>query len=124
MMKYNKHSKEIKAVISDYFSGIYTGDITQLEGVFHSEGQLFGDINGKPYFKTITEYIDGVSNRKSPKDLGEDFKMEICSIEILGHIAIVKAQVPMLGYNYLDLLSLTKINDAWKIVNKIFTNVE
>jgi len=120
---YDNNSNEIKTVISDYFNGIYTGNITQLEGVFHSETLLFGDINGTPYFKTSTEYINGVKSRKSPKDLGEDFKMEILSIEIVGNTAIVKAQLPMLGYNYFDFLSLTKINNDWKIVNKIFTHV-
>lgn len=121
---YDKNSKEIKTVVSDYFNGIYTGNVSQLEDVFHSETLLFGDINGTPYFKTVTEYLDGVKSRKSPKDLGEDFKMEILSIEILGSNAIVKAQLPMLGYNYFDFLSLTKIDSDWKIVNKIFTHLD
>lgn len=121
---YDKNSKKIKTVVSDYFNGIYTGNVSQLEDVFHSETLLFGDINGTPYFKTVTEYLDGVKSRKSPKDLGEDFKMEILSIEILGSNAIVKAQLPMLGYNYFDFLSLTKIDSDWKIVNKIFTHLD
>ena len=121
---YDKHSKDIKTVVSDYFNGIYTGNVTQLKDVFYSEALLFGDINGTPYFKTATEYIDGVKNRKSPKNLGEDFKMKILSIEILGSNAIVKAQLPMLGYNYFDFLSLSKINNNWKIVNKTFTHLE
>lgn len=121
---YDTHSNEIKTIVTDYFNGIYTGNTTQLEGVFHSETLLFGDINGAPYFKTVTEYIDGVKSRRSPKDLGEDFKMKILSIEILGSNAIVKAQLPMLGYNYFDFLSLSRIKGDWKIVNKIFTNVE
>ena len=121
---YDTLSNEIKTIVTDYFNGIYTGNVTQLKGVFHSETLLFGDINGTPYFKTVTEYLDGVKSRKSPKDLDEDFKMKIISIEIMGSNAIVKAQLPMLGYNYFDFLSLSKINGDWKIVNKIFTNVE
>jgi hypothetical protein len=121
---FNKQLDEIQAVIQNYFEGIYNGDIVQLKEVFHSGTLLFGDIKGVPYFKTVTDYIDGVKNRKSPKGLGEDFKMEILSIEILGNNAIVKAQLPMLGYNYFDFLSLAKINEDWKIVNKLFTHVE
>ncbi len=121
---YDTHSNEIKNAIFNYFNGIYTGNITQLEEVFHSEALLFGDINGVPYFKTAAVYINGVKSRKSPKELGEDFKMKILSIEILGRNAIVKAQVPMLGYNYFDFLSLTKINKDWKIVNKTFTHLD
>ena len=121
---FSKQLEEIQAVIQNYFEGIYNGDEVQLKEVFHPGTLLFGDIKGVPYFKAITEYIDGVKSRKSPKDLGEDFKMEILSIEILGNNAIVKAQLPMLGYNYFDFLSLAKINEDWKIVNKLFTHVE
>ena len=121
---FNKQSEEIQAVIQNYFEGIYNGDELRLKEAFHSETLLFGDIKGIPYFKAVTEYIDGVKSRKSPKDLGEDFKMEILSIEILGTNAIVRAQLPMLGYNYFDFLSLAKIKGDWKIVNKLFTHVE
>jgi hypothetical protein len=31
--------------------------------------------------------------------------------------------LPMLGYNYYDFLSLSKISGRWQIVNKLFTNV-
>ncbi len=121
---YDTYSNEIKTVVSNYFNGIYTGNITLLKDAFHSEALLFGDINGTPYFNNAIAYIDGVKNRKSPKDLGEDFNMKILSIEILGRNAIVKAQLPMLGYNYFDFLSLSKINNDWKIVNKTFTHMD
>lgn len=121
---FNKQSEEIQAVIQNYFEGIYNGDELQLKEAFHSETLLFGDIKGVPYFKVVAEYIDGVKGRKSPKDLGEDFKMEILSIEIFGTNAIVRARLAMLGYNYFDFLSLAKIKGVWKIVNKLFTHVE
>ncbi len=118
------YSKEIETVVSEYFNGIYSGNSEQLESVFYPEALLFGDIMGSPYFKTAKQYIEGVRNRKSPKELVELFKMEILSLEIIGNNAMVKAQLPMLGYNYIDLLSLSKINGDWKIVNKLFTHVD
>jgi hypothetical protein len=121
---YNQLSKEIKSIVSHYFQGIYNGDIDKLEKVFHSQALLFGDIKGEPYFKSVADYMDGVKNRKSPNDLGEEFKMEILSIEILGTIATVKAHSPMLGFNYYDTLSLNLVQGEWKIVNKLFTHVE
>ena len=121
---YNEFSSEIKKVIFNYFQGIYNGDSDKLENVFHPQALLFGDIKGEPYFKTVTDYIDGVKSRKSPIDLGEDFKMEILSIEIMNNMATVKARVPMLGFNYYDLLSLNLVQGEWKIVNKLFTHVE
>ena len=121
---YDKFSSEIKNVVSDYFQGIYNGDSDKLENVFHPQALLFGDIKGEPYFKTVTDYIDGVKSRKSPKDLEEDFKMKILSIEIMGNMTAVKAHVPMLGFNHYDFLSLNLVQGEWKIVNKLFTHVE
>tara|TARA_R110001583_G_scaffold34321_6_gene115436 strand:+ start:305 stop:673 length:369 start_codon:yes stop_codon:yes gene_type:complete len=121
---YNKFSNEIKTVVSQYFKGIYNGDSDRLENTFHPQALLFGDIKGAPYFKTVTDYIDGVKSRKSPNDLGEDFKMEILAIEIMGNMATVKAHSPMLGFNYYDFLSLSLVRGEWKIVNKVFTHVE
>jgi len=121
---YDKFSSEIKNVVFHYFQGIYKGDSDKLENTFHPQALLFGDIKGEPYFKTLTDYIDGVKSRKSPKDLEEDFKMEILSIEIMGNMATVKAHVPMLGFNYYDFLSLNLVQGEWKIVNKLFTHVE
>jgi len=121
---YGKLSSEIKTLVSHYFQGIYNGDIEKLENAFHPQALLFGDIKGEPYFKTVTDYIDGVKTRKSPSDLGESFKMEILAIEITGNMATVKAHLPMLGFNYYDFLSLSLIAGEWKIVNKLFTHVE
>ncbi len=122
---YEEHSSEIKNTISHYFQGIYNGGVEKLESVFHPEALLSGDIKGDPYFKTLSDYIDGVRNRKSPSELGEDFQMKILGIEILGNTAIAKlTHAPMLGYNYHDFLSLSMVNGEWKIVNKLFSHVE
>lgn len=121
---YNKHSEEIKNTIFHYFQGVYNGDVEKLASAFHPQALLFGNIKGTPYFKTVSDYIDGVKNRKSPTDLGEDFKMKILGIEIMSNVAIAKLHVPMLGYNYYDFLSLCLVNKKWIIVNKLFSHVE
>ncbi|MFN3850420.1 MAG: nuclear transport factor 2 family protein [Spirosomataceae bacterium] len=123
MKTFRDDSAEIQNVINDYFEGIYNGNIEQLRGAFYQDCLLFGDINGQPYFKKLDEYIEGVKHRKSPHELGEEFRMEILSIETLGNNAVVKLHVPMLGFNYYDFLSLSKLNGKWLIVNKLFTNV-
>lgn len=120
---YTKETTEIQSLIDDYFKGIFHGDVEKLRLTFHPQCLLFGDINGQPYFKNVDEYLEGVRNRKSPHEQGENFKMEILGIEILGNNAFAKLHLPMLGYNYYDFLSLSKISGRWQIVNKLFTNV-
>lgn len=121
---YKEHIKEIEGIITNYFQGLFDGDINKLETCFHQTATVSGDIKGVEYFKTIDDFLEGVKQRQSPRDLNESFKMEIIGIEIIGQIAMAKLHVPMFNYNYYDYLSFSKIDDDWKIVNKIFTHIE
>ncbi|MGG8495390.1 nuclear transport factor 2 family protein [Tenacibaculum sp. TC6] len=120
---YQEHLKEIEQVITNYFEGIFYGDVTKLATCFQHQTPIYGDIKGSEYVKLSEDYLEGVANRQAPHDLNESFNMKIIGIDIMGTIAMAKLHVPMLGYNYYDYLSLTKINNEWKIVAKIFTHV-
>lgn len=121
---YKENLEEVESLIANYFEGIFNGNVAKLETCFHENAYIYGDIKDVDYLKSVNEYLEGVRNRESPKDLNESLKMKIIGIDIMGKIAMAKLHVPMLGYNYYDYLSLTKINDEWKIVNKVFTHVE
>jgi len=121
---FKNKAAEISQVLTNYFEGIYTGNIEQLRSSFHPNAFLYGDVKGVEYQKSLADYLEGVQSRKSPSDLGEANRMEIISLEILGEVAVAKLSVPMLGYRYCDFLSLAVVNGEWKMVNKIFTHVE
>lgn len=123
MNNYTDNAAAVTAVLSNYLNGVFNGDVDLLRSAFHPQALVAGDVNGLPYFKTLDQYLDGVKNRKSPFELGEKFRMEILSIEIINMIAVAKLRLPMFEFNYYDLLSLTKVNGEWVIVNKLLTNV-
>ena len=121
---YQEHIKAISKVIRDYFDGIYDGNVDKLQGSFTPDAYIYGDIKGEEYAKTLEEYLAGVKARKSPAELNEKFGMEITGIEVIGNVAMAKAHLKMLGFNYYDFLSLSIVNGDWKIVNKVFSHVE
>ena len=121
---YQEERTAIEALLTDYFEGIYYGDVDRLRKGFHNTLHIFGDIKGADYLKSAEDYLEGVANRQSPNELKEDFEMKIIGLDIMGKIAMAKLHVPMLGYNYYDYLSLAKVDNQWKIVNKLFTHVE
>ena len=122
-MKSNDIS-EIEKLMATYFEGIFYGNPEKLETVFHKNSSLYGDLGEVLYVKRRDEFIADVKQRKSPNELGEPFKMKTLEIDLIGQIALAKVHVPMLGYNYYDYLSLTKIDGQWIIVNKLFKHVE
>lgn len=110
------------AIENYYFKGIYEGDEILLGSIFQPGTLLFGDINGRPYFKTVDLYLDGVKNRQSPKDSGKPFKGEILHINVVNSIAVAELNVKMYDFNYRDFLSFHMINGKWLIVNKMLTD--
>jgi hypothetical protein len=125
MKNFNEDSATIANILNDaYFKGIYTGDINLLSTVYYPGTLLFGDAAGKPYFKTLAQYLDGVKNRQSPKDSGKPFKGEIISLEIIQSIAVAKVRVKMYDFNYFELLSFHKLDGKWVIVNKMIADVK
>jgi hypothetical protein len=125
MKNFIADSADIAHILTDaYFKGIYTGDVNLLSSVYYPGTLLFGDAAGKPYFKTLAQYLDGVKNRQSPKDSGKPFKGEIVSIEIINSIAMAKVHVKMYDFNYFELLSFHQLEGKWVIVNKMIADVE
>jgi hypothetical protein len=123
MYNQNTDTKAITKVLeTNYFKGIYEGDVDLLRTAFHPETLLFGDIKGVLYSKTKEHYLDGVKNRQSPKDSGKPFKGELLSLHIVNSIAVVEARVTMYDFIYHDILSFHKINGHWLIVNKMLTD--
>lgn len=106
-----------------YFKGIYEGDVSLLQTMFHAGTLLFGDVKGQPYYKTLDQYLDGVAHRQSPKDSGKPFKGTILSIDVVQSIAMAKVNVRMYEFNYDEFLSFHKIAGKWYIVNKMISDL-
>lgn len=113
---------DIAAVLTSYFDGLFRGDANLLRSVFHPQAQLFGEVRGKPYQNSLEGWLGAVGQRKSPQEMGEEFKMETLGVEVFNQVAYVKARCPMLGLTYLDYLALLNDGERWLITNKLFTH--
>jgi len=113
----------IAAVAEAYLRGVYEGDTATLAALFAPEAQVYGDIDGQPYFKTSAAYLEGVAGRASPQSLGEPYRMRVLSVDRMGSIANVRLHSPMLGFNYHLYLTLRRSEGGWRIVNKTFAHL-
>lgn len=115
----------ISQVLKDYyFKGIYEGDTSLLNEVYHPGTLLFGDVKGEPYAKTLAAYLAGVAQRQSPRDSGKPFQGDILAIKVVQSIALAEVKVKMYEFNYHEFLSFHKIEGRWMIVNKMIADVK
>lgn len=116
--------EDIFALVDAYFQSIYTGDAAALRATFHPLCRLFADVDGARYEKSVDEYVEGVAHRRSPRALGEAFRMQAVGVEMLGAIALVRTRQQMLGFDYRDYLTLLRRDGQWLIVSKTFVNFD
>jgi hypothetical protein len=111
------------AIAAAYLNAVYRGDAATLATLFDPNAQVYGEIDGQPYFKSATAYVEGVASRRSPQQLGEPYAMRVLAIDSLGEIACIKLHSPMLGFNYHLYLTVRRIDGEWRIVNKTFAQL-
>ena len=116
--------EKIFALVDAYFHSIYTGDAAALRSTFHPGCRLFANVSATPYEKSVDEYVNGVANRKSPRELGEPFRMQVLGAEVIASMALIRTHQQMLGFNYYDYLSLLERDGRWQIVSKTFVHFE
>ncbi|MEH6438036.1 nuclear transport factor 2 family protein [Massilia sp. DD77] len=113
----------ILVVLADYFTGLYTGDTDLLRTVFHPQAALFAEVRGQPYYKRVEDYLEAVELRAAPQERDEPYQMRVLSLNVTHNIATAKVHVPALGFNYVNYLSLVRMDGAWVIVGKVFADV-
>ncbi len=128
----SKETELITETIENYFYGYLYGDSEKLNQAFDTENGAMKVIstadNGNEtvnniYFKDlITRWT---SRDKFSRDVLENSSLEILEIDdVDGKIASARIRMKVGETVYIDILSLHKINQQWKITNKIFLVAE
>ena len=122
----------ITETVENYYYGYLHGDSEKLNQAFDTENGAMKIIstadNGTEavdniYFKDlITRWT---SREKFSEDVLENSSLEIIEIdEVDGKIASARIRMKVGEKVYIDILSLHKMNQQWKITNKIFMVAE
>jgi protease I len=109
----------IKSTISDYTVGFTKGDTASLGRAFASNALLrnlntgTGKITDTPLRKFIASMPAG----------GAKATGNLINYSYAGTSAVATVEFKFDDFKYIDLLSLMKINDDWKIVCRVFSRV-
>ena len=114
----NSEEAGVRKALEHYLKGHATGDSMEFKQAFHPESKLFWMRDGKFHQRTSANYISGA--RGKPADDEAQRKRRIDFIDITGNTAVAKITLDYPDALLTDYMSLLKVGDEWKIVNKIF----
>ncbi|MFV0488913.1 MAG: nuclear transport factor 2 family protein, partial [Vibrio fluvialis] len=75
----NDDRQQIIAIINHYFDGLHRGDAALLRRIFHPDVYL----KAPGVRRSMTEWLNDVSERKSPEQLSLAFNFKIESLDIV-----------------------------------------
>jgi len=108
----------VRVALEHYLMGHVTGDGANFRLAFRPEANLFWIREGQLATRTSEEFAAGAKGTPAPDEAQR--KRRIDFIDITGNAAIAKLTLDYPDVTFTDYMSLLKIGDEWKIVNKIF----
>ncbi|MGJ3261334.1 MAG: nuclear transport factor 2 family protein [Rhodospirillales bacterium] len=111
----------VEACIQNYFKALYTGDTDLLMGsVFHPNAHLYAaDLGGGFVDWPMDEFKKVIESRPSPETTGAERRERIVSIDEAGpDTVMVKVEVLVGTRDFVDYLSLLKLDGEWRIISK------
>ena len=104
--------------LENYLQGHATGNPEFMRKAFHTEGNMIFIRNGKYSTRTFAEYIAGMSGKPAPDE--DKRKRWIESVDVAGNAATGKIILDYPSGKFVDYMTLLKIGNEWKIINKSF----
>ena len=111
---------KITQTVQYYFDGLYHSDTEMLKKAFDPGAFLHGYFEGQLVHVPFESWLKQVKKRPAPAKNGEDYDMKIVSVDITDNIAQVKVFDLYLGKAFTDYLALIKVEEDWRIMNKMF----
>ncbi len=107
-----------KLPLENYMRAQATGDASFLRKAFHTDAIIIGHSNGELVRWTIDEFASRFTGK--PADDETLRKRTATIVELTGNAAIGKVVLDYPKVKFTDYMSMLKINNEWKIVNKSF----
>ena len=116
-----KNRERVLRVVEDYINSAYKSDGATMRKIFDDDANVTGHINGKLIRQTKEDWAKFVEkNIPSPKEQGKIKDYDILLVDSGKETAVVKVKSEYINIMFTDTLSLIKIDNTWKIYNKVF----
>ena len=116
-----KNKEKVLKVVEHYIDSAYESDGSTMRKIFDEDARITGYINGRLIRQTREDWAKFVEkNIPSPKEQGKIKDYNVLIIDTGEETAVVKVKSEYLDMMFTDTLSFIKIDDNWKIYNKVF----
>ena len=112
---------DIRALLQDYFDGLYASDASRLGRVFHPSAMYACASSGTLQLLDMAAYLPMVAQHPSPASRGQVRADEIVSLEMAGPVtALARVHCTIAPKRFTDLLTLVRLDGRWQILAKVF----
>ena len=114
-------SSEVAAArvpLENYIQGHVTGNGDFMRKAFHTEAKVMAFRDGKLTNLTSEEFASRFNGKPAADEAQRKRRIE--SVEITGNAGVAKIVLDYPTVTFTDYMSLLKVGDEWKIVNKVF----
>ena len=107
----------IKETIQHYINGGKTGNTAEMKLAFHKDATIFGYIGADLFAGPIQGLFDWNDQNGAALEL----EGRITSIDLVGTVATARIELDnWSGHRFTDFFTLLKVDDEWKVMNKVF----
>ena len=111
-------SAAARVPLENYIQGHATGNGDFMRKAFHTDAKVVSFRDGKLASMTAEEFASRFNGKPAADEAQR--KRTIESVEITGNAGVAKIVLDYPTVTFTDYMSLLKIGDEWKIVNKVF----
>ncbi|AOF92374.1 nuclear transport factor 2 family protein [Sinorhizobium sp. RAC02] len=117
--------EEIRETLGNYFDALYFCDVDRLQSVFHPAA-VYATPDETPFLhRTMAEYFPIVAARQSGASRNEARHDQIEAIDIgTDNIALARVRCTIGTRDFVDFLTLVRVDGTWRIIAKIFNIIE
>ena len=111
----------IGEVVNWYFNAMYQSDGSLILKAFDEKARVVGLTDGKLQEMSVPRFAEFVAQQQPSAAASEEpFDMRIVTIDVSGGSAMVKVADRYLDRDFIDYLSLIKVDGQWRIFNKLW----
>lgn len=112
---------DIEDIVRHYLDGLYRCDTGFLARVFHPQALYATAAGDVPVIMDMPSYLPVVARRDPPARSGDERRERIVSIDVVGpSTAFVKLECRFFQKDYVDFLTLIRVDGRWQIIAKVF----